>query len=211
MNVRLTEAQKIKILNSTDLYKIMQQILLRQNKIRRSQEYFWAVGLNNNNTVLFVELISIGASNRVYVSPPDVFRMGIYKLAVKMILVHNHPSGSIKVSDTDKNFTDKILKAGKIIEIDIVDHLVITEKEFFSFADAGFIKDFEINGLLELAGKEKEEVKSLKLEIEKSRAKKEEALEIAKQLKRNDVSNEIISESTGLAIEEVKKLKVRKK
>lgn len=160
---------------------------------------------------MFIELIPIGRSNRVYISPPDVFRMGIYELAVSMIMVHNHQSGKIDDSESDKELADRLLKAAKIIEIDVVDHLVITEKEYFSFADVGFIKDFEINGLLELAGKEKEEVKSLKLEIEKSRAKKEEALEIAKQLKRNDVSNEIISESTGLAIEEVKKLKVRKK
>lgn len=203
MNVRLTEAQKIQILNSKDVYSIMQQILLRQNKIRRSQEYFWVVGLDNNNTVLFVELISIGASNRVHVSPPDVFRMGIYKLAMKMILVHNHPSGNTKISETDKNFTDKLLKVGKMIEIDVVDHLIITEKEYFSFADAGLIKDFEINTLFELVEKEKEEVKVLKLEIEKERAKKEETLKIAKRLKQLDVDIETIKKSTGLTKEEI--------
>jgi DNA repair protein RadC len=211
MNVRLTEEQKIKILNSEDLYKIMQQILLRQNKIRRSQEYFWAVGLDNKNTILFVELISIGRSNRVYISPPDVFRMGIYKLATSMIMVHNHPSGKTDASDEDKQLTDRLLKAAKIIEIDVIDHLIITEKEYFSFADAGLIKDFEINSLLELVDKEKEEIKALKVEVETEKVKKEEAMEIAKQLKRNGVDEKIIAESTGLSFEEVQNLKGRKK
>lgn len=184
----------------------MQQILLRQNKIRRSQEYFWVVGLNNNNTVLFVELISIGAVNRAHVSPPDVFRMGIYKLAVKMILVHNHPSGNTNISESDKALTDKLLKAGKIIEIDVIDHLVITEKEFFSFADAGLIKDFEINSLLELVEKEKEEIKALKVEVEKEKAKKEEALKIAKRLKQLNVDIETIKKSTGLTKSEINKI-----
>jgi len=206
MNVRLTEAQKIKILNSEDIYKIMQQILLRQNKIRRSQEYFWVVGLDNHNTVLFVELISIGRSNRVFVAPPDVFRMGIYKLSEKIILVHNHPNGSTEASEKDKDVTNKLLKAGKIIEIDVIDHLIITEKEYFSFADAGFIKDFEINSLLELVDKEKEEIKALKVEVEKEKAKKEEALKIAKRLKSLNVDLETIKQSTGLSEYEINEI-----
>ena len=137
--------------------------------------------------------------------------MGIYKLAVSMIMVHNHPSGKIDASESDKELTDRLLKAAKIIEIDVVDHLVITEKEYFSFADAGLIKEFEINSLLELVDKEKEEINALKVEVEAAIIKKEEALEIAKQLKRNGISNEIIAESTGLSLEEVKKLKARKK
>jgi DNA repair protein RadC len=60
MNVRLTKDQKIQLLNSEDVYQVTQQILLRENKIRRNQELFWAVGLNNDNKILFIELISLG-------------------------------------------------------------------------------------------------------------------------------------------------------
>jgi DNA repair protein RadC len=93
----------------------------------------------------------------------------------------------------------------------VIDHLIITEKEYFSFADAGLIKDFEINSLLELVDKEKEEIKALKVEVETEKVKKEEAMEIAKQLKRNGVDEKIIAESTGLSFEEVQNLKGRKK
>ena len=207
MNVRINKDDKIKVRGSNDVYPIMQKILLRQNKIRRSQEYFWVVGLDNSNNILFVELISIGASNRVHVSPPDVFRMGIYKLAVKMILVHNHPSGNLKVSDTDKIVTNKLLKAGKLIEIDIVDHLIITEKKYFSFADAGLIKDFEINSLLELVDKEKDEIKALKVEVEKEKAKKQNSLEIARKMKSENFKIEIIKKLTGLTKNEIDEIK----
>jgi DNA repair protein RadC len=206
MNVRLNEDQKVQILNADDVYKIMQQILLRQNKIRRSQEYFWVVGLDNQNTVLFVELISIGGANRVNVSPPDVFRMGIYKLAIKMILIHNHPSGVLQPSDNDKNFTDRLLKVGKMINIKVIEHLIITETDFFSFANVGLIKEFENNGLYELVKKESEEMKKLKQEIEKKKTEKSRSIEIARRLKSLDVDMETIKKSTGLTKREIDKV-----
>ncbi|MEP2510515.1 MAG: JAB domain-containing protein [Reichenbachiella sp.] len=101
MNVRLAKDQKIKVLNTQDIWQVMQQVLLRENKIRRNQEHFWIVGLDNSQKILFIELIGLGAVNRVNANPPDVFRMGIYKLAVRMILVHNHPSGTLELSNDD--------------------------------------------------------------------------------------------------------------
>src|SRR6266550_905671 len=96
MTIRLTKEQKIKVLNSDDVYKVMQQILLRENKISRAQEHFWVVGLDNKNKILFIELVALGAQNRLEAKPSDIFRMTIYKLAIKVIFVHNHPSGEIK-------------------------------------------------------------------------------------------------------------------
>lgn len=206
MNVRLTEEQKIQILNADDVYTIMQQILLRQNKIRRSQEYFWVVGLSNDQTVLFVELISIGAANRVQVWPPDVFRMGIYKLAVKMVFIHNHPSGNLAPSENDKNFTDRLLKIGKMLEIDVVDHLIISEEDFYSFANAGLIKEFKDNGNYELVRKEEESVKQLKLEIAEKKTIKKTSLEIAKRMKALDIDLDAIKKATGLTKREIDKV-----
>ena len=206
MNVRLNKNQKIQILNANDVYSIMQQILLRQNKIRRNQEHFWVVGLDNSNTVLFVELISIGAVNRVHVSPPDVFRMGIYKLATKMILVHNHPSGNLDVSKADEDFTDKLLKVGQIIEIDVIDHLIITETDFVSFANEDIIKRLQQSGLYELKQKESEAIKAFKLQLEREEAEKKKALEIAKRLKDLGSDIEFIKKATGLGKREIGKL-----
>ncbi len=206
MSVRLTKEQKIRILNADDVYHIMQQILLRQNKIRRGQEYFWVIGLDTKNNVLFVELIGIGASNRVYVPPPEVFRIAIYKLATKAILVHNHPSGSLKVSKADRDFTDRLLKAGKLIEIEVIDHLIITEKDFYSFANNGIMEELARSGLYELVEREKEAIKKMKLEIERKKIKKENTKEIAQRLIELGADESFIKEATGLPLKEIRLL-----
>lgn len=205
MEVRLTQAQKIQILNAHDVYSVMQQILLRQNKIRRAQEYFWVVGLKNDNTILFVELISIGAQNRVNVSPPDVFRMGIYKLAVRMILVHNHPSGNLKPSKTDKDITDRLLKIGELINIEVLDHLIISENGFTSFKDKGIMKLLHESGLYKVISRESEQMQEMKLKIEKDKAVKEELMKLARKMKSKGYDNQTIKELTGLYIRDIKK------
>ena len=206
MNVRLTKEQKIKVLNSKDIYAIMQQVLLRENKIRRNQEHFWVVGLDNQNKILFVELIGLGAVNRVNANPPDVFRMGIYKLAVKMILVHNHPSGNIEPSNEDRDFTDKMLKVGALINIEVIDHLVISETDYTSFGDKGIIKELQGSGLFEIVEREKEEIKAWKLRLERERAVKASKIEIASKMKAKGYEIEVIKELTGLTKPEIKKL-----
>ncbi|MGW9686285.1 JAB domain-containing protein [Flagellimonas sp. 2504JD1-5] len=206
MNVRLTKEQKIKILNSVDIYFVMQQILLRENKIRRNQEHFWVVGLDTKNKVLFIELIGLGAVNRVNADPPDVFRMAIYKLAVKLILVHNHPSGSVDASKGDLEFTDRMLKVGKLINIKVVDHLIITEDSYTSFADAGIMDELRNSGLFEIMGPEKKELEQWKIDTERKRAEKQKAKDIAKKMKADGVDAETIKKYTGLSEAAVGKL-----
>ena len=204
MEVRLTEAQKITILNAHDVYSVMQQILLRQNKIRRAQEHFWVVGLKADKTILFVELIGIGAQNRVNVSPPDVFRMGIYKLAVRLILVHNHPSGNLKPSQGDKDITDRLLKVGKMINIEVLDHLIITESGFTSFKDKGIMETLRRSGLYEIVDRESDQVKEMKLRYERKNAEKEKAMDIARKMKADGLDNNTIKKYTGLYIRDIK-------
>ncbi|KAB8152366.1 DNA repair protein [Kordia sp. TARA_039_SRF] len=180
-------------------------IFLRQNKIRRAQEHFWVVGLKADNTILFVELISIGAQNYVNVSPPDVFRMGIYKLAVRMILVHNHPSGNLRPSANDKTLTDKLLKIGELINIEVIDHLIISESGFTSFKDKGIIKQLKESGLYKVVSRESEAMKELQLRFEKEKSEKEKAMEIARRMKADGIDNQTIKKYTGLYIRDIKR------
>lgn len=198
MNVRLTKEQKIQLLNSEDVYQVMQQVLLRENKIRRNQEHFWVVGLDNDNKILFIELISLGSVNRVQVNPPEVFRMAIYKLAVKVVLIHNHPSQNLKPSDDDIEFTDVMLKSGKIINLDVVDHLIISEQGYFSFADKGIMQLLSKNGRYKLIDKNKEDLKEWKVKIETEQVKKENSFDIAKKLMAEGMDNDFIIKVTGL-------------
>jgi len=206
MNVRLNKDQKIKILNSADLYQVMQQILLRENKIRRNQEHFWVVGLDNSNKILFIELIGLGRVNRVDANPPDVFRMGIYKLAVKMVLVHNHPSGNLKPSNADVYFTDRMLKVGKIINIEVIDHLIISETDYISFENENIIDEIKNSGMYEIVDRDKVNMMQWKLDIERQQGEKAKAIKIAKKMKGEGMDEKLIKKMTGLYVDEVRKL-----
>lgn len=206
MNVRLSKDQKTHLNDSNGVYKIMQQVLLRENKVRRNQEHFWVVGLDNKNKVLFIELIGLGAVNRVDAAPPDVFRMAIYKLAVRMILVHNHPSGEVEPSQADLDMTDRMLKVGKLIHIEVIDHLIISEERYVSFADEGIIAKLKKSGMFEIVEREKAALKQWKIDIEIDKARKNELLGVAKKLKAEGMDNKFIKKTTGLYMWEIKKL-----
>ena len=183
----------------------MQQILLRENKIRRNQEHFWVIGLNNANKILFIELVSLGATNRVEIAPPEVFRIAIYKSALKIVLVHNHPSGTTQISDADKNFTDHMLKAGKMLKIDVIDHLVITEETFTSFVDTGVLYELIHNGRYQIVDTEKAQLLELR-KIEEARD--DERIEMARRMKKKGYAVDEIIEMTGLTKAAINKLKV---
>ncbi len=206
MNVKLTKNQKIKVVCSDDIYKIMQQILLRENKLRRAQEHFWIVGLDNQNQILFIELLALGQHNRVNTNPPEAFRMAIYKLASQVMFVHNHPSGSTKVSQEDKELTDYLYKAGKFLKIDVIDHLVIAEKQYTSFVDSGLMAEIRVNGAWELVDRSKADLNKMLAEIAEKEAEKRKALEIARKLKNAGMTNEEIKKMTGLRLTDIKNL-----
>lgn len=206
MDIKLSESEKIKILNSDDLYGIMQRILLRENKIDRNREHFWVIGLENNNRILFIELISLGTVNKTLAEPMEVFSLALQKRAVKIILCHNHPSGELEPSEGDKNLTDRLIQVGIIVNTEVLDHLIISEKSYISFTDVG---------LMDTLKKSTKYVPSyvleqrLKKEVAKI-AEQKKVMEIAKNFKRNGVDEQTIADSTGLTIAEVQKLKVRK-
>lgn len=206
MNVRLTQDQKVKILNSDDVFKVMQQILMRENKIRRNQEHFWVVGLGNKNKVLFIELVSLGSVNIVQVKPREIFRMAIYKMAVQMILVHNHPSGEVDPSEADKDLTDRLLKSGDMLGIEVIEHLIISEKEYLSFADTGVIRELKRSGKYVLIDREKAELTEWKLQVEREQAVNEFAKEMAKKMKDDGQDIDTIKKYTGLRKWDIKKL-----
>jgi DNA repair protein RadC len=195
MNVRLTKDQKIKIANSEDVYNIMQQVLLRENRISRKQEH------------LFIELLALGQQNRVNMNPSDTFRMAIYKLATQAILVHNHPSGSTELSKEDRELTDYLYKSGKFLRIEVIDHLVITETEYYSFEDNGLMDEIKNSGMWELIDTTKTDLAQMKAEIAAQKAVNEEKKDFARKLLAlNNMSVEEIRKLTGLTIREMNKI-----
>lgn len=145
MSIKLTEADKIRIQDSNDIFAIMQRILLRENKIDRDREHFWVLGLAANNRLLFVELISKGSVNATLVEPMEVYSFALQKRAVRIIICHNHPSGNLIPSEEDKYLTDRLIQTGIIVNVELIDHLIITENSFSSFENSGLMKHLREN------------------------------------------------------------------
>lgn len=102
-------------------------------------EEFWILLLNRANRIIGKVQISTGGVAGTVVDPKMVFRKALEGLACSIILCHNHPSGNLKPSQTDLELTQKLKQVGLAIEIPIFDHLIITEKDYFSFADDGIL------------------------------------------------------------------------
>ena len=206
MDIKLTEQEKIKILNSDDIYGIMQKVLLRESKIDQNREHFWVIGLANNNRILFIELISLGTVNATLVEPMEVFSFALQKRAVKIILCHNHPSGELKPSEADKDISDRLIQVGIIVDTEVVDHLIISDKSYLSFGDIGLLAELKKSTKYVPKYVLEQRLKKEATEI----AEKKKAIEIAKAFKRSGLDNELIAKNTGLTIEEVEKLRVKR-
>ena len=210
MNVKITKSQKIKVLNSHDLYQIMQQVLLRENKIDRNKEHFWTVGLDHVNRILYIELISIGTSKTTQVEPMQVFRIAVQKAASKLILVHNHPSGEVRPSDEDLELTDRLIQVGNILGITVTDHLIITEKTYSSLGDTGYMEKLRASNLYVPKYKQIQQISKEAQEIGRQQEREKVKRELVQTMKKKGYSTTQIMELTSLSKAEVEKIKAPK-
>ena len=102
-------------------------------------EEFWILLLNRHNKVIDRFMASKGGITGTVIDVRSIMKSAIDKLATSMILCHNHPSGNLSPSDADQQITQKLKEAGKIVDIQVLDHLIITQKKYFSFADEGML------------------------------------------------------------------------
>lgn len=123
-----------KISSSLSVFELMQPVIGEL-----PHEEFWILYLNNSNKVIQKNQLSKGGITGTLVDVRLVMKMAIEVGAVGLILAHNHPSGSLKPSEADKQITQKLKSAADSLDIKVIDHLIITEKAYFSFADESLI------------------------------------------------------------------------
>ena len=104
-----------------------------------SKEHFMVAYLNQGNKIIKMERISIGGITSTMADPKVIFKTALLKDATALMLCHNHPSGVARPSAEDKLLTQKIVAAGKIFDIEVLDHLIIGENSYFSFAEQGMM------------------------------------------------------------------------
>ena len=129
-----SEMQKFKISSPQDIGNVYMEELRYKKK-----EIFRVVLLNTKNVIIGSKDISEGSINASIVHPREVFLEAIKKSANKMILMHNHPSGDPTPSSEDINITKRLISAGQIVGIEILDHVIIGDGSFYSFKENGQI------------------------------------------------------------------------
>lgn len=118
------------IRGSEDIYNVMRSRLQRLN-----YEEFWVLYLSRSNRIMYEQCISKGGTAGTVVDTKLILKRAIELLASSIILVHNHPSGNLQPSREDENITDAIKQAGKLIDVRLLDHLIITPNAYYSFLD----------------------------------------------------------------------------
>lgn len=102
-------------------------------------EEFWILYLNNSNKVIYKSQLSKGGITGTVVDIRIVFKTAFEQNAVNLILCHNHPSGILQASEADKQITRKLKDAGKMLDVNVIDHLIVTNSGYLSFADDGIL------------------------------------------------------------------------
>lgn len=120
--------------SSRDGYNIMRRHLMDLN-----HEEFWIMLIGRASKVIAKELVSKGGLSGTVADPKIIFHMALQHQASAIIMVHNHPSGNLKPSREDLVLTKKIADAGRMLDINVLDHLIITDGGYFSFGDEGLL------------------------------------------------------------------------
>jgi DNA repair protein RadC len=133
----LKKSELIKITSADDAYQVFKRVF-------NADTFNWCeevvmLCVNNSNKVVGFYKVSSGGMTGTVIDVRMIFTTALQCLATGIIIAHNHPSGTLTPSEADKNITKKIKEAGKFLDINIIDHLIITDESFFSFVNEGVL------------------------------------------------------------------------
>jgi UPF0758 protein MA_1979 len=131
---KLIEKEIIKIERSEDIYNY-----LKNELANKKNEYFYAILLDTKNVIISKEVISKGILDASLVHPREAFKAAVKKSAKSIIFVHNHPSGDMNPSKYDLLTTKKLVDAGNILDIKVLDHIIIADNDYYSFKKENLI------------------------------------------------------------------------
>lgn len=130
----LNKNKSVIIKSPKDIYPLLKEKIINFHK-----EYFIVASLDNRNKVINIDTVSIGTLNSSLIHPRETFETAIKNHAAAIIICHNHPSGELKPSEDDLVVTDNLIKAGKLLGIEVADHLIISKDGYYSFKEKKII------------------------------------------------------------------------
>jgi len=129
----------VKVHSPENVADVFRSILKSECEVDQEKEHFWVMGLNTKNKVLYIELVSLGTINESIAHPREVFRSAIMKGVTSILFCHNHPSGEPEPSEGDITTTERLKKGGELLGIKVLDHIIIGDKDLYSFKTEGLI------------------------------------------------------------------------
>lgn len=138
MIIHLRDNQKL-VESPENVYKILQAVLEAEDPIDRDKEHLWIFQLNARNVVQKLELVSLGTLTASLVHPREVFTRAIADRCASILIAHNHPSTESKPSSEDIEMTELLVKAGEILGISVLDHIIVAKNGFTSFKREGLM------------------------------------------------------------------------
>ena len=123
----------IHIKSSKDVYKTMKSYINLKRICHK--EFFWLMLLSCANRVVGITEVASGGTNGVHINLKEIFQFILLTNASGFIAIHNHPSGNLKPSASDHKITKKLQKLAKLIDSNLVDHLIVSQEGYFSFSD----------------------------------------------------------------------------
>lgn len=134
MLVDLTPDEKSRMVEGYDhIHAILRRLLLFEGEFARDKEHLWVIGFKTLDFIQYIELAALGQHNKVASVPREVYRMAVHQGCTRIILAHNHPSGTLKFSAADGKFTSRMADGGELLGIELVDHLVISLEGWRSY------------------------------------------------------------------------------
>jgi len=134
MIIHLKDSTKI-VFSPKSVWEIVKELLASEDEIDRDKEHFWVFHLDVRNRIKLIELVSLGTLNSSLVHPREVFTRAVGERSAQIIIAHNHPSGEHTPSDEDIGLTKRLAKAGTLLGIELIDHLVVAGEGYTSLKE----------------------------------------------------------------------------
>ncbi len=138
MIIHVSEQERV-VDNPEHGYRVLSGYFATLDRVDRDKEHFFVLHLDVRNKIKAFELVSVGTLNTSLVHPREVFTRAIGLRSAQLIIAHNHPSGVTRPSEEDLELTKRLVKAGDILGIPIVDHIIFTRDSFTSFQEQRLI------------------------------------------------------------------------
>jgi len=131
------EYKPLRFSNSREVYDAFKKL------VESDKEKFYSLLLDYKNNVIGVDMVSQGSLNSSPVHPREVYKSALLASAASVIFVHPHPSGDPEPSESDREITKQLKKAGDLLGIEVLDHIIIGLEDYYSFADRGILEEYE--------------------------------------------------------------------